>query len=100
SYLRTLTEVSIPNGHLPLWVAALGGLPARSQADICRQLSPAVRAALLPELCRNSQELRQLLSGTWLSVHIAQRLPDTPLVLRVVERLPAAGSERAAPLHA
>lgn len=64
SYLRTLTEVSIPNGHLPLSVAALGGLPARRQADICRQLSPAVRAALEPELCRNSQELRQLLSGT------------------------------------
>jgi hypothetical protein len=63
SYLRTLTEVSIPNGHLPLSVAVLSGLPARRQADICRQLSPAVRAALEPELRQRSDELCRLLAA-------------------------------------
>lgn len=62
SYLRTLTEVSIPNGHLPLSVAVLGGLPARRQADICRSLSPAVRATLQPELCRHNNDLYRLLT--------------------------------------
>lgn len=62
SYLRTLTEVSIPNGHLPLSVSVLSGLPARRQADICRQLSPAVRSALEPELRQRSDELCRLLA--------------------------------------
>lgn len=63
SYLRILTEVSIPNGHLPLSVAVLGGLPARRQADICRGLSAEVRAALEPELRQRSEELCRLLAS-------------------------------------
>lgn len=62
-YLRTLTEVSIPNGHLALSVATLSGLPARRQADICRRLSPTVRAELEPALRRLSPELAQALDG-------------------------------------
>lgn len=64
SYLRTLTEASIPNGHLPLSVAVLSGLSARRQADICRQLSPSVRAALEPELRQRSDELCRLLAAS------------------------------------
>lgn len=62
SYLRTLTEVSIPNGHLPLSVAVLSGLSTRRQADICRSLSPTVREALEPELRQRSDELCRLLA--------------------------------------